>query len=89
MSVTSYPILKLKPRTNFYLSVFLFFLMFSYIFMSMQMRSFVYSLLGQGAISPLLFYLVLCLEVHDIWQLKYRLFYRSNHFSFLLFFYYF
>ena len=31
------------------------------------------------------FYLVPCLVVQDIWQLKYRLFRRSNHFSFLLF----
>ena len=56
MSVASYPILKLKPRTIFF--IFLcssFFLMFSYIFMSMQMRSFVYSSLGQRAISQLLF----------------------------------
>ena len=53
MSVASYPILKLKPRTIFYLSVF--FLMFSYTFMSMQMRSFVYSSLGQRAIAQLLF----------------------------------
>ena len=46
MSVASFPILKFKPRTNFYLSVF---------FMSMQMRSFIYSSLGQRAISQLLF----------------------------------
>ena len=31
------------------------------------------------------FYLVPCLVVQDIWQLKYRLFRMSNHFSFLLF----
>ena len=31
------------------------------------------------------FYLVPCLVVQDIWQLKYRLFRRSKHFSFLLF----
>ena len=55
MSVASYPILKLKPRTNFYLSVFFFLLMFSYTFMSMQMRSFVYSSLGQRARSQLSF----------------------------------
>ena len=55
MSVASYPILKLKPRTNLYLSVFFFLLMFSYIFTSMQKRSFVYSSLGQRAISQLLF----------------------------------
>ena len=41
MSVASYPIFKLKPRTNFYLFSS-FFLMFSYIFMGMQMRSFVH-----------------------------------------------
>ena len=55
MSVASCPILKLKPRTNFHLSVFFFLLMFSYIFMSMQIISFVYSSLGQRAISKLLF----------------------------------
>ena len=55
MSVASYSILKLKPRTNFYVSVFFFILMFSYILMSMQLRSFVYSSLGQRAISQLLF----------------------------------
>ena len=54
MSVASYPIFKLKPRTNFYLFSS-FFLMFSYIFMGMQMRSFVYSSFGQRAISQLLF----------------------------------
>ena len=43
------------------------------------MRSFVYSSLSQRAIPQLLF------GVQDIWQLKYRLFCRSNHFSFLLF----
>ena len=31
------------------------------------------------------FYLVPCLIVHAIWQLKYRLFCRSNHINFLLF----
>ena len=55
MSVASSPIFKSKPRTNFYLSVFFFLLMFSYIFTSMQMRSFVYSSLGQRAIAQLLF----------------------------------
>ena len=56
MSVASYPILKLKPRTIFF--IFLcssFFLMFRIIFMSMQMSPFVYSSLGQRAISQLLF----------------------------------
>ena len=55
MSVASYSILKLKHKTNFYVSVFFFILMFSYIFMSIQMRSFVYTSLGQRAISQLLF----------------------------------
>ena len=55
MSVASYSILKLKPRTIFLIFLCSFFLMFSYIFMSMQMRSFVYSLLGQRAIFQLLF----------------------------------
>ena len=85
MSVASYPMFKLKPRTIFYLSVFffLFNVFFKYIFMSMQMRSFVYSSLGQRAISQLC--LVPCLVVQDFRQLKYRLFCSSNHFSFLLF----
>ena len=84
MSFASYPILKLKPITIFF--IFLcssFFLMFSYIFMSMQMRSFVYSSLGQRAISQLC--LVPCLVVQDVRQLKYMLFCSSNHFSFILF----
>ena len=55
MPVASYPILKLKPRNNVYFFVFFFFLVFSYIFMSMQKISFVYSSLGQRAISQLLF----------------------------------
>ena len=55
MSVASYPILKIKPRTNFIFLCSSFFLMFSYIFTSMQMISFVYSSLGQRAISQLLF----------------------------------
>ena len=42
------------------------------------MRSFVYYHRSH-------FYLVPWLVVQDIWQLKYRLFCRSNHFSFLLF----
>ena len=44
------------------------------------MRSFVYIF-----IIGLNFYFVPWLVVQDIWQLKYRLFCRSNHFSFLLF----
>ena len=55
MSVASYPVLKLKPRTNFIFLCYSFFFLFSYIFMSMQMRSFVYSSLGQRAIPQLLF----------------------------------
>ena len=57
--------------------------MFSYTFMSMQMRSFVYSSLGQRAISQLLFGTMF--GSPGLWQLKYRLFCRSNHYSFLLF----
>ena len=56
MSVACYPILRLKPRTIFF--IFLcssIFLMFSYIFTSMQTRSFVYSSLGQQVIFQLLF----------------------------------
>ena len=56
MSVASYPILKLKPRTIFLIFLCSFsFLMFSYTFTSMQIRSFVYSSLGQRAISQLSF----------------------------------
>ena len=55
MLVASYPILKLKPRTLFYPLCSSCFLMFSYIFMGMQMRSFVYASLGQRAISQLLY----------------------------------
>ena len=56
MSVASYPILKLKPRTiSFIFLCSSFFLMFSYTFKSMQMRSFVYSSLRQRAISQLSF----------------------------------
>ena len=47
------------------------------------MRSFVYSSLGQRAISQLLFGTMFISP--GLWQLKYRLFCRSNHFSFLLF----
>ena len=55
MSVASYPILKFKPRPNFYLSVFFFlFNVFLYIH-EYAMRSFVYSSMGQRAISELLF----------------------------------
>ena len=46
------------------------------------MRSFVYSSLSQELYPN--FYLVPSLVVQDVWQLKYRLFCRSNHFSFLL-----
>ena len=51
MSFASYPILQ-KPRTNFIFLCSSFFL-FSYIFMSMQIRSFLYSSLGQRAKSQL------------------------------------
>ena len=78
MSVASYPILKLKPRTKFYHSVF-FFLMFSYT--SMRQANEIICIFIKGLNS----YLVPWLVVQDIWQLKYRLFCRSNHFSFLLF----
>ena len=47
------------------------------------MRSFVYSSLGQRAISQLVFGTMF--GSPGLWQLKYRLFCRSNHFSFLLF----
>ena len=47
------------------------------------MRSFVYSSLGQRAISQLLFCTMF--GSPGLWQLKYRLFCRSNHLSFLLF----
>ena len=88
MSVASYPILKLKPRTIFIFLSSSFFSMFSNIFMSMQMRSFVYSSLGQRAISQL--FLVQCSVVQDLWQLKYTrgiwkvrsmVFYLSNQFT--------
>ena len=60
ISVASYPIL-LSLFSNqslelfFFFLVFFYLLMFSYIFMSIQMRSFVYSSLGQRAISHPLF----------------------------------
>ena len=82
MSVASYPILKLKPKTKFYHSVF-FFLMFSYTFMR-QANEIIYVF-----IIGLNFYLVPWLVVQDIWQLIYRFICRSNHFSFLLFLTYF
>ena len=47
------------------------------------MRSIVYSSLGQRAIS--LLFVVPCLVVQDIKQLKYRLFCRLNHSNVLLF----
>ena len=40
---------------------------------------------ASGPSGPLVYYLVPYLVVQDVWQLKYRLFRRSNHFSFLLF----
>ena len=55
MSVASFPILKLKPRTNFYLSVFFFlFNVFLYIH-EYANEIIVYSSLGQRAISQLSF----------------------------------
>ena len=79
MSVASYPILKLKPRTKFYHSVFFFlFNVFLYIHETTNEIICIF-------IKGLNFYLVPWLVVQDIWQLKYRLFCRSNHFSFLLF----
>ena len=48
------------------------------------MRSFVYSSLGQRAISQLLFGTMF--GSPGLWQLKYRLFCRSNHFSFFTIF---
>ena len=82
MSVASYPILKLKPRTKFYHSVFFFlFNVFLYETFMRQANEIICIF-----IKGLNFYLVPWLVVQDIWQLKYRLFCRSNHFSFLLFF---
>ena len=78
MSVASYPILKLKLRTKFYHFFLSFFLMFSYTFMR-QANIICIFIIGLN------FYLVPWLVVQDIWQLKYRLFCRSNHFSLLLF----
>ena len=81
MSVASYPILKLKPRAKFYHSVFFFlFNIFLYIHETRQANEIICIF-----IIGLNFYLVPWLVVQDIWQLKYRLFCRSNHFSFLLF----
>ena len=79
MSVASYPIIKLKPRTKFYHSVFFFFLKFSYKFMRQVNEIICIFIIGLN------FYLVPWLVVQDIWQLKYRLFCWSNHLSFLLF----
>ena len=76
MSVASYPILELKPRTKLYHSVFFF--LFN-VFMRKANEIICIFIIGQN------FYLVPWLVVQDIWQLKYRLFCRSNHFSFLLF----
>ena len=55
MSVASYSILKLKPRTSFIFLCSSFFLMFSYYIHEYAMRLFVYLSLGQRAISQLLF----------------------------------
>ena len=55
MSVASYPILKLSLELVFIFLCSSFFLMFSYTLLSRQIRSFVYSSLGQRAISQLSF----------------------------------
>ena len=52
--------------------------------MSMPIRSFVYSSLGQRAIPQLLFGTMFGSPQYK-WQLKYKLFRMSNYFSFLLF----
>ena len=79
MSVASYLILKLKPRTKFYHSVFFF--LFNVFLYFMRQANEIICLFIIGLNN----YLVPWLVVQDIWQLKYRLFCRSNHFSFLLF----
>ena len=53
--------------------------MFSYTFMRQAYEIICIFIIGLN------FYLVPWLVVQDIWQLKYRLLCRSNHFSFLLF----
>ena len=84
MSVASYPILKLKPSTNFYLSVFFFlFNVFLYIHEYANEIICTFIIGSRNYIST--FNLVPCLEVQDIWQLKYKFFWRPNHFTFLLF----
>ena len=67
MSVASYPILKLKPRTNFIILCSSFFLLFSYTFMRQANEIICIFIIGLN------FYLVPWLVVQDIWQLKYRL----------------
>ena len=53
MSFASYPILKLKPRTNFYLSVF--FILFNvFLYIHEYANEIICILLGQGALSLLL-----------------------------------
>ena len=79
MSVASYLILKLKLRTNFYHSVF-FFLFNVFLYIHETSNEIICII-----IIGLNFYSVPWLVVQDIRQLKYRLFCRSNHFSFLLF----
>ena len=64
---------------NFIILCSSFILMFSYTFMR-QASEIIFIF-----IKGLNFYLVPWLVVQDIWQLIYRLFFRSNHFSFLLF----
>ena len=84
MSVASYSILKLKPSTNFYLSEFFFlFNVFLYIHEYVNEIICIFIIGSTSYIST--FNLEPCLVVQDIWQLKYKLFCRSHHFSFLLF----
>ena len=84
MSVASYTILKLKPSTNFYLSVFFFlFNVFLYIREYANEIICIFIIWSTSYIST--FNLVPCLVVQDIWQLKYKLCCRSNHSSFLPF----
>ena len=84
MSVAGYPILKLKPRTNNYQSVFFFlFNVFLYIHETSKWdHLYIHHRVNELYLS---FYSEPWLVVQDIWQLKYKLFCKSNHFSFLLF----
>ena len=64
MSVASYPILKLKPRTKFYHSVFFFLFNVSYTFMRQANEIICIFIIGLNN------YLVPWLVVQDIWQLN-------------------